>query len=209
MKKVLSLFLVFLILTGITAFAAEIIKNEEGVVVQKTELAQLYDMGIMEDIGEGPFQNITRAEMAQIVVQALNMKEIEMESTFIDVTSDNKYSNQIGVVQSMNIMCGYGNGIFKPDEYITYYEVVKTIVTMLGYEPLALQRGGYPEGYLKVGNELGIILYPGAKDFVIDKNDIGKILLRATDVPLMLQSSFGENVEYQISEETLKNKFLK
>lgn len=208
MKKLLSLVLAgVMMFSYVNVFAKENIQEEDAIVL-RTELAQLYDMEIMKDVGSGPYQNITRAEMAKVVTQTLKMPKAEISNTFIDVPNDNPYINQISLVQSMKIMCGYGDGIFKPDADITYYEAVKTIVTMLGYEPLAQQKGGYPHGYLKVGNEIGIILYPGAENRVINKDEIAKILLKALDVPLMEQISFGENQEYKISEQTIKNKYL-
>jgi len=208
MKKIFSLVLVGVIMfSGINVFASDN-TQEDDVIVLRTELAQLYDMGIMKDVGSGPYQNITRAEMAKIITQALAVSDVEMANTYTDVLNDNPHINHIGVVQSKKIMCGYGNNIFKPDADITYYEVVKTIVTMLGYEPLAQQKGGYPHGYLRVGNELGIILYPGAENRVINKDEIAKILLKALDVPLMEQISFGENQEYKISEQTIKDRYL-
>lgn len=208
MKKLLSLVLVGIMLLSSISVFAENNSKDEGTIIQRTELAQLYDIGIMSDVGSGPYQNITRAEMAKIITQTLRMTSVSMTNSFTDVSNDNPYTNQIGVVQSLKIMCGCGNDIFKPDADITYYEVVKTIVTMLGYEPLALQKGGYPHGYLKVGNEIGIILYPGAEDYVINKDDIAKILIKAIEVPLMQQTSFGESMEYQISEETIKSKYI-
>lgn len=207
MRKILALFLAgVMVFSGVSVFA-ENSSDDEGVITQKPEIAQLYDMGIMHDVGSGPFQNITRAEMAKIVTQTLRMTDVAMLNTFTDVPDEHQYINEIGAVQSMKIMCGCGNDIFNPDSYITYYEAAKTIVSMLGYDALALQNGGYPHGYLKVANELGIILYPGADNFEIYKNDIAKMIIRAMDVPLMKQTSFGETTEYQISEETLKSRF--
>ncbi len=210
MKKILPVILTgIMMLSGTIAFAEDSsgIKAEE-TITQRTELAQLYDMGIMKDVGSGPYQSITRAEMAKIITQTLNISKVTAANTFTDVTDDNPYINEIGIVQGMKIMCGYGNDIFKPDADITYYEAAKTIVTMLGYEPIAQQNGGYPYGYLKAGNETGIIPYPGAEDRVINKNDIAKILIKAIDTPLMQQASFGSTAEYMISEDTIKTKYL-
>ncbi len=208
MKRLISIVLVGIMMLLSVCALAENMSTDEGMITRKSELTQLYEIGIMSDVGSGPYQNITRSEMAKIVTQTLKMTNVTMPNTFTDVPDNNPYINQIGVVQSMKIMCGYGNDIFNPDVDITYYEVVKTLVTMLGYEPLAMQRGGYPHGYLKVGNEIGIILYPDAEDFVINKNEIAKILIKAIDVPLMQQTSFGKTMEYQISEETIKSKYL-
>ncbi|MBE7026001.1 MAG: S-layer homology domain-containing protein [Ruminococcaceae bacterium] len=213
MKKFLTLILIgIMMISSVSAATENIPENESsqnGVLIQKTQLGQLYDMGIMKDVGEGPHQNITRAQMAKIVVQTLNIPEFEIENTFLDVSKETDYANEIGIVQNLKIMCGYGNGLFMPDEDITYYEVVKTIVTMLGYEPLAQQKGGYHQGYFTVGNELGLVVYPAAEDKPITKDDIAKILIKAIDVPLMKQTSFGNSPKYQIMpEETIKRNYL-
>ena len=176
-------------------------------VTARTELAQLNDMGIMKECEGGPYDNVSRAEMANIVTELIKITYDTQESGFSDVPYDHKYSGNIYVVKNMGIMCGYGNGIFRPDNDITYSEAVKTLVTLLGYEPKA-ERDGYPVGYLKTANEIGLIISPVATDSAITKNDIAKLVLRATEIPLMVQQSFGNDAEYTITDETLKTKYL-
>ena len=93
-------------------------------------------------------------------------------------------------------MNGYGNSLFLPDKDITYNEAVKTIITVLGYEPLALQKGGYPQGYLNTANELGLILYPYAQDHNITGQEMCDIIHKALDTPLMKQNGFGAVISY-------------
>lgn len=172
--------------------------ESNGTVTMRTELAQLYDIGIMSDVGGGPYESITRGEMAKIVTQLYGLPHISELCEFTDVSARNTYAGSIKFASENKIMNGYGNGLFLPDKDITYHEAVKTIVTVLGYEPLALQKGGYPHGYLKVANELGLILYPSLADHIESKKDIADILIKAIDVPLMKQNGFGENASYII-----------
>ncbi len=172
--------------------------ESDGIVTMRSELAQLYDIGIMSDVGGGPFESITRGEMAKIVAQLRGCPDIGEECEFIDVSIRNPYRGSIGFVAFHNYMNGYGDGLFLPDKDITYYEAVKTVVTVLGYEPLALEKGGYPNGYLQVANDLGLILYPGAEDRIASKNDLCEIIHVALDIPFMEQTKYGSVVEYAI-----------
>ncbi len=172
--------------------------ESDGNITMRSELAQLCDIGIMSDVGGGAYASITRSEMAKIVTQLYGLPNIDELCDFCDVSTRNKYAGSIKFVADQKIMNGYGNGLFLPDKDITYYEAVKTIVTVLGYEPLAIQKGAYPHGYLKVATELGLIYFPAMEDRIASKNDISDILFKAIDTPLMKQNGFGSNVSYVI-----------
>jgi len=173
--------------------------ESDGTVTMRTELGQLCDIGIMSDVGGGYYDSVTRSEMAKIITQMYGMFDIDLyrqSVDFTDVSSRNPYSASIKFVSDNKIMNGNGDGLFLPDKDITYYEAIKTVVTVLGYEPLALQRGGYPYGYLRVANEIGIILYPDTDNYTATKGDITDMVFKAIDTPLMKQSGFGAVIEY-------------
>lgn len=176
-------------------------------------LAKLRNLGIAVDVGQNPYQTITRGEMSRIISQCLKMENVNSHTSFTDVSQDHLYYNNIGTMQQMGIADGYGNGLFMPDNEISFYESVKMIVCMLGYNETA-QTDGYPTGYLKTANELGIILYPGAEDRSITLNDLSEMLYKALDVPLMEQISFGKDKEFVICDgikaelKTVKTKYL-
>ena len=180
-----------------------------------SEIGKLRNLGIANDVGEGPYQLVKRGEMAKLIAQTLKMTSSAAFylPEFSDVAKDNPNYNYIGLIEKKGIADGYGNGNFKPDENITYYEAVKMIVCMLGYKPEA-EIKGYPEGYLQTANKIGIILYPGAEDRVINLDDISKILYKAIDTPLMLQTGFGAETQYEIADGvnnklmTIRNTYL-
>lgn len=202
MKKLLLMTMaVIMMFASIGVFAAD-----EDVVTKRTALAQLGDMGIMEGIG--PYDTVTRAEMAKIVTQTLKMENIPMKSSFVDVSDGEACAGEIGTVQSLGIMQGCGDDIFAPNREITYCEVIKVVVTMLGYEPLALHKGGFPGGYMEVAESLGIDSDFDVYNGVMTKNDIAEILIDAIEIPLMEQMSYGDAVEYKKTEETIKTKYL-
>ncbi len=184
--------------------------ESDGTITMRSEMGQLGDMGIMSDgdMRISPFETITRGEMARIITQIDGYDDLEVfkitgekkTCDFIDVSSKNPYFSSINYVSAhgIKIMNGYGNDLFLPDKDITYSEAVKTIITALGYEPLALQKGGYPQGYLDVANELGIILYPHAEDHNITGQELCDIIHKSLDVPLMKQNGFGAVVSYVV-----------
>lgn len=182
--------------------------ESNGTITMRSKMGQLGDMGIMSDgdMRISPYETITRGEMARIITQLYGHDDLEVfnmtgekrSCDFIDVSSKNPYFSSINYVSASGIMNGYGNSLFLPDKDITYNEAVKTIITVLGYEPLSLQKGGYPQGYLTVANELGIILYPYAQDHNINGQEMCDIIHKAFDTPLMKQNGFGAVQSYII-----------
>lgn len=215
MKKICLISLIIVALfASVSAFAdnagnpPDYYVESDGVITMRSELSQLNDIGIMSDgyMHISPFETITRGEMARIITQLYGYEESEVfnitgkqrSCAFIDVSSKNPYFSSVNFVSGCGIMNGYGNDLFLPDKDITYNEAVKTIISVLGYEPLALQKGGYPQGYLNVANELGIILYPYAQDHNINGQEMCDIIHKALDVPLMKQNGFGAVQSYVI-----------
>ena len=96
---------------------------------------------------------------------------------------------------------------------LSYYEAVKMIVCMLGYEQDALEEG-YPKGYMNVANKLGIILYPNIEDRAINFDEYATILYKAIDVPLKVKISFGSEDSYTVMDgkdaelQTIRSKYL-
>ncbi len=217
MKKLgLIALIIVSLLVSVSVFALEAPNNmgnppdyyveSDGTITMRSKLSQLNDIGIMSDgdMHISPYETITRGEMARIITQLDGYDKLEVfnltgekrSCDFIDVSSKNPYFSSINYVSGSGIMNGYGNGLFLPDKDITYSEAVKTIITVLGYEPLAIQKGGYPQGYLNIANELGLILYPYAQDHNITGQELCDIIHKALDVPLMKQNGFGAIVSY-------------
>ena len=83
------------------------------------------DMGsrmVIEGIGNGlfaPDRDITRAEFAAIIVQALGLKPENGASYFSDVKETDWYNGAIRTAYSYRLVTGFEDGTFRPNDKIT------------------------------------------------------------------------------------------
>ena len=144
---------------------------------------------------------VTRAEMAQLIANILRIGDIEfpggIADDFTDVSKEHWAYNAIMHAKAQKIVCGNGDGTFLPDNPVTYAEAIKMIVITLGYNPLSEARGAWPAGYLTVANSLGLLSIAIVDEYAT-REDVAIILERALDIPLMVQTGFGSQVEYNI-----------
>lgn len=120
---------------------------------------------ILGDAGTGTFRpdaEISREEFSVIVTRILGVSNIvpSMENLpFEDVNPivcDEWAIVATKLAYDLGIVSGYGNGKFGPKDPVTYEQVVKMLVCTIGYGPAAIENGGWPNGYIKVANDLGI-----------------------------------------------------
>lgn len=91
-----------------------------------------------------------------------------------------------------------GDGTFKPDEYITYQQAIKMIVSALGYSVVAERNGGYPHGYTITGVNLGITPDKASVTETADKGEILIMLNKALDVPVMVATEDESQTAYKV-----------
>lgn len=109
-----------------------------------------------------PEDTVTRAQAAVIVCKlkgaAAKAKEQERkESPFEDVPDGHWAAGYIAVAERLNMISGYGDGRFGPDDTLTYAQMLSVLINVWGYTDMAKYSGGWPEGYLAVAREYGLI----------------------------------------------------
>ncbi len=136
-------------------------------------------------------------------VQAISFKEYP----FSDVFSGDYAKNSIDELCALKVINGAGNGKFLPDSPVTKAAAVKMLICSLGYGGYAESLGGWPEGYLTCGRELG--LYDGeAPDSIAAWQDINKMLSQTYSLSHLCMSEYadgGKAVYYQNSNVTYAN----
>ena len=126
-----------------------------------TKIVKLLEaLGLMEIDSETGFfwdeMPVKRSELAKIICKMFNISETKDASPhFTDVSDyDRAY---IETAIRNGYMSGYDNEKFGPDDYVTNIQLIKTFVTALGGDAAAQSQGGYPGGYITIGNMLGLL----------------------------------------------------
>jgi hypothetical protein len=198
-------FVLSIMSTGFAAAKFSDVTNED----LSDALARLVALKIIDGYPDGTFKpnnNITRAEFAKVVVTSLGLgnaaQYAQGMTKFKDVTAAHWASGYIKVASDLGVVNGYPDGTFKPENNVTYAEAITMIVRALGYEPKAKALGGYPGGYLAIATEKEIT--DGVNvvgNLPATRGDVAIMLDNSLEVPMMVQTSWGQYPEYQEKED--------
>lgn len=166
-KKALSLLLVLCMVTAVLPIAA--FADSGGAFPDipanapyAEAVAVLSQMGIITGDDKGNFNpnsTIKRSEAATIICRLMSVED-EAKSMknqiFTDVPSQHWAVGYVAKAVEMGVINGFGDGTFKPDDPITYEQMIKLLICAWGYTDSAVKAGGYPSGYIRVAKDLGI-----------------------------------------------------
>ena len=91
------------------------------------------DAGILNGYTDSTFRidnNLTRVEAAAIIARAYGLTSDADESTFSDVSSDHWGLQYIEACVEAGVINGYGDGTFRPGNYVTRAEMAKMIASV-------------------------------------------------------------------------------
>lgn len=219
LKKTLAVVLAFamiLSMGAVSTFAYSDVtagtKTDEAVTI-------LSNLSIIKGYEDGTFkpdETVTRAEMAAIICRTLGYESQAQSSmgttVFTDVAADHWASGYVNVAQAQGIINGYGNGLFGPEDKVTYEQAVKMIVSALGYDLAAAQKGGYPTGYLAIASSKGVTKNANGKvGDAAKRSAIAILVYNSLEVQLMDQTSWSTGTDgdkYTTLDETILSKYL-
>lgn len=191
MKKIIGLLLTFaIVFTCLPNVFAYSDTDSKAVTL-------LSDLDILDGFEDGTFkpeQTITRAEMAKIICKVLDLNVSDAtKQIYNDVPLTHWAASYINAISGLNIINGYGDGNYGPEDIVTYEQAIKMVVCALGYEYPATAQGGWANGYLSVANSIGIL-----KNVVSsNRGDIATLIYNVLHTPVMEQTSFGITGEYK------------
>lgn len=143
MKKLLTALLVVAMMLSFAsvAFAATFSDTADLDQDAQASIAKLNALNIINGYPDGTFKpanNITRAEFAKIACIAGGMgASAEMlassASKFADVASGQWYTGYVNLANAQGWVKGFPDGTFRPNNQITYAEVITVLVRILGY----------------------------------------------------------------------------
>ncbi|NSW91995.1 MAG: S-layer homology domain-containing protein [Firmicutes bacterium] len=212
MKKLLAFVLTLALVLGTVSFAAAAPADDVVGTEYEDAVMRLGALGIMigDDRGFRPYDSITRAEFAVLVVRALGLEAAAKFSTiptkFADVTDAYSWAwGYINVATEQGVIKGYSDTAFGPGDAVTYEQAITMIVRALGYEPAVM--GGYPAGYLAKAAELGV-----TDDVIVvagvgaPRGAVAQMLDNSLEIELMGRTTYGDTTEYTVmAEKTLLN----
>ncbi|MGF7184791.1 hypothetical protein GGQ84_000876 [Desulfitispora alkaliphila] len=161
-RKIIALLMALAFVFSL-AMPAAMAAQEDLAEVEEVSVAatKLNALDIIEGYPDGTYgenQTITRAEFAAIAVRALGLASVENaargNTMFPDVNPDGWYTGWINLAVNEEIINGYPDGTFKPNEPVTYAEALTMLVRMAGYEPSV--RGSWPTSHLAKAAEIGL-----------------------------------------------------
>jgi hypothetical protein len=146
------------------------------------EITLLNSAGIISGYGDGTFQpynHVTRAQVARIVVLAFGFTPVVADrQRFSDVPAGDPFAGYIETAYAHNLMSGYEDGTFRPGNNVTRGQLAKIVVEAAGlklaspaapsfsdipagsafyrYVETAAAHGlmsGYPDGTFRPGEE--------------------------------------------------------
>lgn len=122
-------------------------------------LSELEIINGYEDNTYRPWNNVTRAEFCKIVVAMMDKTEeaktISASSAFYDVNAVKWCIPYVNYLTKNNIIKGYADATFKPNNIITYAEAVTILLRVSGYSE---EQVGYswPANYINKAEDLKI-----------------------------------------------------
>lgn len=158
-------------------------------------LAFLSEIGIMSAGHEE--QNLTRGEAAEIAVKILKHQRfaaaLEDSADFADIDAGTALCGYVQYCVQNGYLAADGD-TFRPDSAITYGDLIKMLVDLLGYKEYAEARGGWITGYLDVAEDLGILLDSAAMSAYVTRAEAAEMFYQSGLAPIaMVTGYYTEN----------------
>lgn len=218
LKKTIAVVLAFAMIFSMGMISTFAYSDVEASTTVGEAVGILSNLGILTGFEDGTFkpdETVTRAQMAAIVCRTLGYESQAKSSAgttiFNDVPGDHWAAGYINVAQSLNIINGYGDGNFGPEDKVTYEQAVKMIVCALNYDLVAQAKGGYPTGYLSVASSEGITKSANGKvGDAAKRSTVAVLVYNSLEVRILDQNTWTTDGsdEYAKSDDTILSKYL-
>ncbi len=154
----------------------------------ENQVTLLQNLGIVSGYADGTFKpedTITRAEFAVMIcnITADVVWENNQKAIFDDVPKEHWANKYVEYLYGNNMVTGISENFFGPDNEITIQQAAKIIVSMLGKDIFAEDIGGYPNGYMQIAHDEGLLKNITKKsDLVAMRGEVAVMLYNALDV---------------------------
>ena len=160
-KRLLSVVLAAMMLCSmlVTPVFAEEFTDIAGLSCE-TAVKYLAENNVVSGRGNGeyaPTDTLTRAEMVTIILRGFGADEVEFIEMFVDVPPSHWAYEYVETAFQMGIVAGTTETRFSPEDKVTFEQAVKMLVCAINKGNKAEEEGGWPDGYIKVASELGML----------------------------------------------------
>ena len=203
--KIISAVVVFCLVIGIILLPG-ISKTPDPVIyvqnsplselVGETPMEKLKNAGVIEGFEDGelhPEYSLTRAQFAKIITRVFELSPTKSpKMDFSDVNKSHWAYSYIKKINGSNLITGFPDGTFRPDDKITYEQAVTIVCKALNIDVWE----DYPEGYLCAAVDYsladGINAVIGE---VISREQMAKLIINALEY---VNGQIEEDDDYQL-----------
>ncbi len=197
--------------TGFAALPSDVVDSP---YVESIET--LGALGIMVGDDDGNFRpeaTIRRSEFAKVAVETMGLGNVAQSSKyqtkFPDVVENHWANGYINVASDQGVVVGDDQGNFRPDDSISYAEAMTILVRILGHEPAAEKKGGFPGGYISVGRQIGVAKNAAAgSDEKVIRGMVSQMTFNALTIKMMEQVGFGNDEKFEVVDKTILEDLL-
>ncbi len=161
LTKILASVVALSIILGVAAFAKSYPDvNSNADYAEAVNV--ISDLGIAKGDENGDFnaeKTLTRAEGAAFVLRLLGLEEAAKAAAgtatdFSDVPPEHWAAGYVSVAAANGIVSGMGKGTFAPNGELTYAQIIRMLISALGYESLASELGEWPNNYMSAASKI-------------------------------------------------------
>jgi hypothetical protein len=150
-------------------------------------IAYVYDYGIVEGYEDGTYRpdaSINRAEFTKILLEAKYPDEMAVaagENCFSDVAADQWYAKYVCYAKTNQIVDGYDDGTFKPDQYINIAEALKITLNVF-FTDIPETDGEWYQKYWDYADSQGLLLDEwGSASTELTRGAMAELIYRIED----------------------------
>lgn len=195
-------------LLSVMAYADSAVYSRNDRETYANDAALLQSLGILDNIPDIT-ATVTRGDYAKILT-SLAFGECSIgkdaDTEFSDVGTEDKNAAYIYQGCKFGLFSGNGDGTFSPDDMIKTEDATASLVKAMGYKTMAEQNGGFPNGYIFIANQNGVLnglnVYIG---YDLTYGALVKMIINSFGAEFFVPVYTSEGISYEKGE----NGFLK
>ena len=161
MKKILLLSIMIAVLLTSFGFAKSTFPDVAGTKYEDA-VTSLNKNGVINGFPDGTFRPqsyVTRAELCKLLVEALDLKQYGNPiSSFLDVNYSDWYYEYVKAAVDNGIIIGYNDGTFRPNNNVSYSEMITMLIRAMGEEKHVKNKSDWPNAYITYAKNEGLLV---------------------------------------------------